>query len=224
MAGTIFRFALQTGAKRASETWSFFCNRGKGDLYAVRTSWRGWQKISFHESGRAHLKAVSGPERREKVQFHWDADLTNPASSHLFRVVYEFGKLGAHFPLDRKVHVGFDELLHGGCVHLDTYLTDDPDIWSSTDEQVSVCKHELISGRWAVFTLSPAPAPKGLPEPTQGMTFHLGHPFKDGQGQVTHLENSTAVFYSVPNQAGPLTIVEVSWRRFVLRDAQSDME
>lgn len=206
---TIFRFAIQTMNQRFSEIWSFYCNDARSDIYATRTSMKNWLKISFHGSQKCHIKTYDPstlPFGRKDHEWKFTTP-TNEDPVHLMRIIYDVNKQRANFPFEKRVQFAFEEWSGLGSIYVDTFIIHtDTLLQVDTDNNV-VAVHHLGDNKWVYFKVTVAPPTDALPEPISGMSVHLGE--KDHGG--VELRNSTAVWYSVPQETGTLVITEGSW-------------
>jgi len=63
---------------------------------------KGWQKISFHESGNGHLKTYSGDEKKETKDFYWNTPLKKDIPTHILKIIYPLDKQHGDFPPNIK--------------------------------------------------------------------------------------------------------------------------
>lgn len=211
---TFFRFCLQTVDHRISETWSFYGN-WKGDVYASRSSMRGWQKISFHYTGAGHIKTSRGSDTPWEMDFCWETKKKSDEPTQLVRLIYTIEKQGARLPVDERVPIYFEEISGVGSIYLDVFFSNSAQGLSLTGvEGENICAHQLTDGKWVLAYLSAdAERYASLPESLAGATFHVGDKVFDEHGKAVALENSTAVFYASPKSDAPLTIHEISYGR-----------
>ncbi|WP_157666597.1 hypothetical protein [Bordetella genomosp. 13] len=215
---TIFRFALQTPERRLSEIWSFFRSKREACIYATRTSFKGWLKVSFHESGACHLKTYPEESGASGTKnFCWSyPKLTETVSTHAMRVIYDIGRQGAAFPFSDKVKVVYDELKGPGSILMDMhFLISDQPIFVNKAEGI-IAAYRLHSNRWVCFSVKSGPSEVNLPESVSGMTMHLGNRENDAKGSTIALNNATAVWYVAPKLSGTFLAFEGSWKRFSL--------
>jgi len=214
---TIFRFTIQTPSRRLSEVWSFFCNEGQGCLYATRTSMHKWLKVSFHQSCASHIKTYDAESRpRGTISHEWKfPEVTGNEPVHVMRIIYDINKQTATFEPDRRVQFAFEGWSGTGSIYLDVFFTVSERDVEVDDEAGVIASHCFGGNRWVYFVVAVGPPQNELPEPISGATFHLGDARKDASGN-TSLSNSTAVWYSVPRQAGTLIVTEASFAEFRL--------
>lgn len=215
---TIFRFAIQTPARRFSEIWSFYGSKREACLFATRTSMKDWAKISFHQSGACHLKTASTKSKQlDMKNFAWTyPEVTDSGPVHVLRVVYDIGKQTATFPVSDRVKVVFEEFKGSGSVYLDAFFTLSDQEIIATEESCIVAAHRLGDHRWVYFAVTPgAPQPE-LPENILDMTVHMGEVENEVDSTGTTRINVTGLWYSVPESSGTLLVLEASFARFLL--------